>query len=300
MNKWKKVGLTALSASLVSATAYAGALDVSGAASITYHSSDDAAAGNAYSHNKDISFSGGGDLDNGMTISYSYAMTNAAASDSSITLGMGDSGSVTFGNGVSGGVRSYDSVIPTAKEEAWDDLSGEANIVTAQSGTNSFAYTGTFGGVDVTAQYTKNGSGSASDSSIGASYTVGDTGLTIGYATGEDGSTIDEDVMYAKYVIGGATIAYSKFDHEVSSSATGRDVTQYGVSFAVNENLSVSYGKATVYFEAKATDQESTGASVSYTMGSITIAAASNKETGTGGTSGSEDEMSEATISFAF
>ena len=153
---------------------------------------------------------------------------------------------------------------------------------------------------DVTAQYTKNGSGSASDSSIGASYTVGDTGLTIGYATGEDGSTIDEDVMYAKYVIGGATIAYSKFDHEVSSSATGRDVTQYGVSFAVNENLSVSYGKATVDFEAKATDQESTGASVSYTMGSITIAAASNKETGTGGTSGSEDEMSEATISFAF
>ena len=63
---------------LVSATAYAGALDVSGAASITYHSSDDAAAGNAYA-NKAYTFSGGGDLDNGMTISYSYARTMLSA-----------------------------------------------------------------------------------------------------------------------------------------------------------------------------------------------------------------------------
>ena len=107
--------------------------------------------------------------------------------------------------------------------------------------------------------------------------------------------------MYVKYVIGGATLGYSVYDREVSATTTGdREATQYGASFAVNENLSVSYGKATVDFGNSDTDQESTGASISYTMGSITIAAASNKEKGTGGTSGSEDKMTEATVSFAF
>ena len=98
MNKWKKVGLTALSASLVSATAYAGALDVSGAASITYHSSDDAAAGNAYSHNKDISFSGGGDLDNGMKVSVYYELDqgNNVFDDYNLKLGMCDMVTLSF------------------------------------------------------------------------------------------------------------------------------------------------------------------------------------------------------------
>ena len=118
--------------------------------------------------------------------------------------------------------------------------------------------------------------------------------------TGEDGSNTDEEVTYAKFVLGGATIAYSKMDVEVSSSTNDREITQYGASFAVNENLSVSYGKAVVDFDNSATDQESSGASISYTMGSITAAAASNKETGTGGTSGSEDKMTEVTVSFAF
>ena len=41
MKTWKKVGLTALSASLISVSANAGALDVTGAASITFHSDQD-------------------------------------------------------------------------------------------------------------------------------------------------------------------------------------------------------------------------------------------------------------------
>jgi len=301
MNKWTKAGLTALSASLVSVSANAGSLDVAGTASITFHSDQAAGHGNPYSHNESITFTGSGDLDNGMTIDYSHTYMNGSASTASnIKLGMGDGGSLSFGVSMSGGVRSYDSVIPTAKEEAWDDLAGEANVVSGQSGNDSFVYAGSFGGVDFSAQYTKNGSSNASDSSVGASYTIGDTGLTLGYATGEDGSNTDEEVTYAKFVLGGATIAYSKMDVEVSSSTNDREITQYGASFAVNENLSVSYGKAVVDFDNSATDQESSGASISYTMGSITAAAASNKETGTGGTSGSEDKMTEVTVSFAF
>ena len=299
MKTWKKVGLTALSASLISVSANAGALDVTGSASITFHSDQKAGHGNPYTMGNGITFSGGGDLDNGMTVNFSYTMDNAAFSDEGVKIGMGDGGTVEFG-AVGGGVLAYDAMIPTAKEEAWDDLAGEANIVSGMATSNAFQYTGSFGGVDINAHYAKNGSGNASDSSIGASYALGDTGLTIGYAVGEDGTSNDETVAYAKYTIGGATLGYSKMDVAISSSTNDREITQYGASFAVNEDLSVSYGKAVVDFENSATDQESTGASISYTMGSITVAAASNEETGTGGTSGAIDEMTEVSVSFAF
>ena len=41
MNNLKKIGLTALAGSLVTSAAYAGALDVSGSAKITYKSQDE-------------------------------------------------------------------------------------------------------------------------------------------------------------------------------------------------------------------------------------------------------------------
>ena len=298
MNKWKKVGLTALSASLMSVSANAGTLDVTGGASITFHSDQDT-TGNPWSQSSTVVFSGAGDLDNGWTMNWSYAMSDAAYSSMSTSIGMGDGGTLKFGK-VAGGVQAYDNVIPTAKEESYDDLAGEDNAKSGISTANAFAYSGSFAGVDVSVGYAKNGSSNASDSSIGASYTFDDLGLTIGYAAGEDGKTIDETVAYVKYVIGGATLAYSKHEKNVSSSATDDEIVQYGGSFAVNENLSVSYGKTVVDFEDKTSDQESTGVSASYTMGSITIAAALNDEENTGGTSGSKHSMAEVSVSFAF
>ena len=306
MNKWKKVGLTALAASLVSTSAFAGEMSVSGKAKINYNSGDTDIGGNPFSSSETLTFSGGGDLDNGMTVDVSYSLIDGAATTaSSVKLGMGDGGSITFGVGISGGVRSYDGKVPSAGEEVWDDMAGDGNEISAQSGDNSFVYAGSFGGVDISAQYTKNGSAAAggenqSDGSIGASYTVGDTGLTIGYAAGEDGATADEDVMYATYVIGGATIGASKFDREVGSSTADRDTTWYGASFAVNENLSVSAGKAVTNFGNKDVDQESSGFAASYTMGSITVVTSMNKQDGVGGTSGREDDHTEVNVSFAF
>lgn len=301
MNKWTKVGLTALSASLVSATAFAGELSVSGVAKINYNSGNHDVGGNPFSSSETITFSGGGDLDNGMTVDVSYDLLDGAATTaSSIVLGMGDAGSLTFGVGISGGVRLYDGKVPSAGEEVWDDMRGDGNEISAQSGDNSFVYAGNFGGVDVSAQYTRNGSGNDSDGSIGASYTIGDTGLTIGYAAGEDGATADEDVAYVTYVMGGITFGASKFDREVSSSTADRDTTWYGASFAVNENLSVSAGKSVTNFGDSATDQESSGVAASYTMGSVSIGVSSNTQKGVGGVSGREDDHTEVGVTFAF
>ena len=306
MNKWKKVGLTALAASLVSTSAFAGEMSVAGKAKVNYTSGAGDVGGNPFSSSETITFSGGGDLDNGMTVDVSYSLLDGAATTaSSVKLGMGDGGSLTFGVGVSGGVRSFDGKVPSAGEEVWDDMAGDGNDISGQSGDNSFVYAGNFGGVDISAQYTKNGSSadggtSQSDGSIGASYVVGDTGLTIGYAAGEDGASADEDVAFATYVIGGATLGVSKFDREVGSSNADRDTTWYGASFAVNENLSVSAGKAVTNFGNSAVDQESSGFAASYTMGSITVATSMNKQDGVGGATGTEDDHTEVAVTFAF
>ena len=98
MNDMKKIGLTALAGSLVATSAYAGDLSVTGSSKITYADADeDEVTGNPFSMSQGITFSGSGDLDNGMTMSWTYTMTNAALSSSNIKVDMGDSGTFAFG-----------------------------------------------------------------------------------------------------------------------------------------------------------------------------------------------------------
>ena len=104
MTNLKKLGLTALAGSLVASTAYAGALDISGAAKVSYTSADETeSGGNPWSMTRDISFSGSGEMDNGMTISYDQLLSAGAFSSSGLKLDMGDAGVLSFRNGGSGG-----------------------------------------------------------------------------------------------------------------------------------------------------------------------------------------------------
>ena len=70
---------------------------------------------------------------------------------------------------------------------------------------------------------------------------------------------------------------------------------------AINENLSASIGQSTVEFENPSKDdQENHGFAVSYTMGSMTIAAFTNSEDSSGGTASADDSVSEVSVAFAF
>ena len=68
-----------------------------------------------------------------------------------------------------------------------------------------------------------------------------------------------------------------------------------------NGNISISpNGSGTVDVGSSATDQESDGISVSYTMGGITIAGHQNEMSAVNGVSGTDDEGYEINLSFAF
>ena len=101
----KKIGLTALAGSLVATSAFAGEMSVSGGASITVeHKNGTAAdAGKSYTMGNQLTFSGSGELDNGMTVSLSFVIdqnddstTAAGAVKSANTGSPFDSHSVTI------------------------------------------------------------------------------------------------------------------------------------------------------------------------------------------------------------
>jgi outer membrane protein OmpU len=85
MNNFKKIGLTALAASLVSVSANAGELSVSGAASMNVggYSGQQHDGGATFSMGNQFTVSGSGELDNGMTVSLSFQLDNGASNGTS-------------------------------------------------------------------------------------------------------------------------------------------------------------------------------------------------------------------------
>jgi len=306
MTNLKKLGLTALAGSLVATTGYAGALDVSGAAKVSYTSADETEiGGNPYSMTRDITFSGSGEMDNGMTVSYFQMLGAGGFSSSGITLDMGDAGTATFGNGSSmgNGLASYDDKMPTASEQVWDDMDGQANGVVTMSKTNTIGYGTSIGGANVSANYNKQTDG-GSQYSIGADMSPMD-GLMVFAAFGDKyagpNATTDEYTVGATYTTGATTIGLQRSSIDKTAANADQDRTHLAASFAVNEDLSISWGMSTVEFEnGTLTDQEDSGFGISYTMGSMSLTAAANSSDNVGGASGTDDTHKEVGLAFAF
>ena len=87
------------------------------------------------------------------------------------------------------------------------------------------------------------------------------------------------------------------------SAATSRDEEgdHYGISFAVNEDLTVSAGRQEVDFSTSGNeDEESSGVSASYTMGGLTIAGHANSTDSQNGVSGQNETSKSINFAFAF
>ena len=320
MNNLKKVGLTALAGALVSVSANAADLAVSGGASISFGGEEKQNTGNGWSMNDSVTFTASGEMDNGWNVSVKQIIdssdgggTNAQVMDTRIlTIDMGDSGVLTFaGDGGSSVLDAIDDVTPTAGEESWDDVTGAdtLTVIGGTGGNNMFHYSNgnLMDGLTVSASYTPSDGSTQVESSndYGFKYT-GIDGLTIGGGAGEDNTvgtaSVDITNVYATYTMDAFSVGYqvSEFDSETANS--DRDFTAIGVSYAVSDDLSVSINESEVEYEGGSTkvDQEATGISVSYTMGSMSLSANHNTVDNIGGT-GTDDRSGYAlTLAFAF
>ena len=312
MNKLKKVGLTALATTLVASSAYAGEMSVSGSASLNYSGISTASDTNPWTMGDSVTFSGGGDLDNGMTVGVSYELDGGNYDDYKLTLGLGDDlGTITFsGNSVNaGGVDTVKDMVPTAYTPVYElanETTGAAdNGLATTSGritTSMWGYAVNMSGFDVSLGYNqKPAAGAEAETSIGVKYSDLMDGLTIGAGRMDDGDVAESDTVGVSYTAGSITAAYqiTKVDYEATGTAD-QDAVHYGVSVAVNENLSVSAGRQSVDITDAADDETNTGMSASYTMGSITIAGAFNQVDSGSGVVNRDAESTSLNISFAF
>jgi len=129
-------------------------------------------------------------------------------------------------------------------------------------------------------------------------------------AVGTDNASVNEvdnTIMGLKYTIGGATIGLQQNEADSAAANGDEDFQAWSISYAVSEDVSVSYGQSKIKYETAGTeDQDATGISASYTMGSMTVAGVVNSidnqgsaATGAGNTTTNNDTF-EINLSFAF
>ena len=308
MTNIKKIGLSALAGSLVATSAFAGALDVTGAAKLIYVSQDETeVTGTPYSMSKGITFGGSGDLDNGMTINYSYTMSDAAFSASSLKLDMGDMGVASFGSESSPhGINAYTDKMPTAGEQVWDDLDGQANGLAQIEDAGILGYANDYGSFGISGSYQPGGTGMSESSKSLVLTAAPADGVSLFVGMGDKaGASVntgtDLTTFGGTYTVGAVTAGLQLTNLDLAALNSDQDRVHAAVSFAVNENVSVSFGMSTIEFENTAkVDQEDAGFAVSYTMGSMTVAAFANSSDNVSGTSGTDDSVKEVSIAFAF
>ena len=321
MNKLKKIGLTALAASLVSTSVFAGTMDVTGSAALYFTGGDKNVAGNGWSMNDSITFSGGGEMDNGWNVTATFLLDNSDGranvpgsltgsqifDNRSIAIDMAEAGTLEFwGQSGDSVVTATDDKLPNMYEESWY---GAGSPNTGAATANMFYYSNAaiVDGLNVMASYTPSGSAEVlSSTEFGVTYS-GVEGLTVGYATGTDGgagaaSEVDNKNAWVTYAIGSVTLGYQTNSSDSKVASADKDYTGMVITYTVTDELAVSYGTSEIDYELNAFDQESTSVGASYTMGSMTLSGVYNTHDNISNSSlaSADRKVYELGLSFAF
>jgi len=317
MNKFKKIGLSALAGSLVATSAMAGEMSVAGGASIgVSHKGGD--SGKSFTMGNQLTFTGGGELDNGLNVALSFVIdqnddstaTYAAKSSNagtpfdshSVTISSDGLGSLKFSG--EGGSSALSAMDGTAAGDIWDefDVSTAITPTGIGGGDNSMMYTlpAMVDGVGVNVSYTPRGTADATVA-WNATYT-GVEGLSASVAMG-DGSTdnTDGEAYKISYAFGPITAAYSSYEYNGATTAVSNDTTGYAITYTVSDELSVTYGAEEIE-EGTSEDVETMKISAAYTAGGMTLSANHYEiENRDGSTADGEDEEKWSLgLSFAF
>jgi outer membrane protein OmpU len=317
MNKFKKIGLTALAASLVSVSAQAGAISVSGGASLSAEgfSGEELNAGSTFSMGNQLTFSGSGELDNGLTVAVSFVMDQGDAAPApfdshSLKISSDALGTLTF-NG-EGGTTTANNMDSTAAGDIWDKFDGLANAdgqtgLTATAGDNSFFYSSPelMDGLTLQANYMPQGSSNReSGTGLGLTYT-GVEGLTLAYAKADIvGATTaasgDETAYEASYAIGSFTLSYSNMEGDIDTASSDLEVDSMAVSYTVSDEISVTYGVETHQISGATADAEYASLSGSYTSGGMTVSAGYHHAENASFTTASNEDYEKWTLGLSF
>ena len=312
MTNIKKIGLSALAGSLMAFSANAAELSVSAGASITFSDGGDDVTNNAWSMGDSLDFAASGETDGGLAISLYFELDNDNLDDTSVSISTDSMGTITFhGFDGSSALGAVDDVMPTAYEEPWSFVTSPSKI-DGTSAANMFQYTSpSVGGATFTATYNQADTTSIVESQT--SYAIAYSpemvdGLTVGYAvqddtaTGVSTSAVDENTMYAKYTFGSITAGYQMSDADNATASESMESTGMAISYAVSDEMSISYGTHEVETpnDAADEDQKASLLSASYTSGGMSISASAGSVDNVGNVATADKDTYEISMSFAF
>ena len=340
MNKLTKIGASALCGSLAAVSAaHAGELTVTGGADMTWISLDKEVTGNPIGIGSNMGFTGSGELDNGIGVALGiyHANTNSYT-ETNIQITVPSLGTFQVDQGSTGtGIDRFDDVTPTVWEESHgagvatgidtvSGVSGGANIeytpnMMPDGITARIAFSPAVGGGKSADKGSSGDDASTLQSGFGVvaqidGNNLGMDGLTVyaglsnigqdSAATGISGDK-DERTIAFKYAMGAFTIGaqVSEEDLGTSSGVKQYDNMGYGVTFSVNDNLSIGYN----HFESDQNNHttadvtaEATSIQIAYTMGgaSFRIAEVQTDNNNYSTSAGADDDGTIVSLGLAF
>jgi outer membrane protein OmpU len=255
-------------------------------------------SGKSFSMSNQLTFTGGGELENGLNVSISFVIDQGddtttsvgsgtlkfgggAPFDShSVTVSSDELGSLTMsGEGMSSASGAVDG---TVSGNIWDAFQAAADEPeAAPGGANGLNYTlpSMVDGVAIAASYTPKGTSADSSKAWSVVYS-GVEGLTLTYAQGDDNATAsseaDHTVMKAEYAYGPVTVGYMESDYDDEVASGDQNTTAYSVAYTVSEEISISYGSEELEFGVASASNiaaEFERLKVSYTSGGMTLTA---------------------------
>jgi len=264
------------------AAANAGTMEVLGGATVTHTSNGKTVTGNPLGMNTALTFKGSGELDNGSTFTLTVTGADQDGYTSgNINIVTPSMGSFKINSRTGGiGLGGYDDVMPTAWEETWGFGMGTGiDLPKGVSSSMSLGYTSpTVAGMTLKAAYTpKNDATFVNDKAVSGATAANlhsgyDVVLDINPSFGIDAlsglnifvggseTVVDKEASLSKgntqdrqEGIGGAVFSYGpvSIGYQRSVEFSGLETagsTEYyqnnifGVSFNINDNLSISYG----------------------------------------------------------
>jgi hypothetical protein len=312
MKKLNILVASLLSVFLFSSAVNAGELSVTGSvkASITAGGSGTSAGvsetgGKALAISNDIDFNASGDLDNGWAWTWQTQLDGGAIDDTKLTIAtdygtvglFGTEGGLNFKHGGSQMALGYGSQIGSSGGMIDPDDIGTYNNVQYHTPAGMLPF-GTSAKVGITMSGSATSepgdspTGSSNVARNGVSYSlemapidglsVGGSYFTIDQAldSNQKGQKEENGAYYASYKVGQVGIGYSKAYKAPALAATPATTinfyenTSYSLGFAVNDNLSVSYGyeksHANLVTDATESDLKIDTIQAAYTMGGMT------------------------------
>jgi outer membrane protein OmpU len=306
MNKVTKLGVSALCGSLAAmSAANAGELAVTGGVDMSWISLDKDTTGNPIGMGSNLTFKGSGELDNGWNVALSVAMTNADVySNTNVVVTVPTLGDIRIDQGGTGtGIDRIDDITPNVWEEAygWGLNSGIATVAGGSSGS-TIEYTPNMlpDGLIARVAYSPDPGGTAADKAraISDSAEAGAWDFTIqatSDVTGIEGLTLtagmaeisqytdtaaytgdEEETTWAiTYAGGGFTVGYQWSETDLGTSTTEQEYENegYGITFNVNDDLSIGYNhyESAQVNSAGNVTAEATSIQIAYSAGGASI-----------------------------